>query len=190
MARLAYLMVFQMYQSSKCCTYCPSITTQSSAQCLIDCCTCSKIPASPLIVHKHYPHAGATLLHHRLKWNKLNISNAPQRKFIRLRSGECEGHGQAHINLSTVYQRLNLDVHCEWETEVEPYCSSTTYEFIFIEVHLPWALVQHLKKIMVCHSCESTLQNIGAVSQCPMIPAHTLIENHCWCLDCRIAWGF
>lgn len=93
MAWLAYLTAFQMYQSIMCSICCPSITTQSSEQCLIDCCTCSKIPAFPLIVHKHSPHADATLLHHRLKWHKINISNTPQRKSIRLRSGECEGHG-------------------------------------------------------------------------------------------------
>lgn len=99
---LAYLTVFQMYQSSVCSYSCPSITTQSSEQCLVDCCTCSKIPAFSPIVHKHSIHADATLLHHRLKWHELNFSNTPQRMSIRLRSGECEGHGTGP----------HLPIHC------------------------------------------------------------------------------
>jgi hypothetical protein len=46
------------------------------------------------------------------------------------------------------------------------------------------------KKLWYATPVSLLCKTYGAVSQCPMIPACTLIENQLRCHDCRIAWGF
>jgi hypothetical protein len=46
------------------------------------------------------------------------------------------------------------------------------------------------KKLWYATSMSVHDKTDSPISQSPMIPAHTLIEDQCWFLDCRIAWGF
>jgi hypothetical protein len=98
--------------------------------------------------HKHSPCAVAALLHYRLKWHKPNISNTPPEEspsdwgLVSMRAMEW-----AHLNLSTFHQNLNVDVvEHDWGNEPEPQCAWTTCDFVFIEVHRPWAVVENLRK--------------------------------------------
>jgi hypothetical protein len=138
------------------------------------------------LVHKHFPCAVAALLHHRLKWLIPNISNTPTKESpsdwgpVSMRAMEW-----AHPNLSTFHE--SLDRCCL--TWMRKWTRAPLY------MNHMWFCIDRGTSSMGCGRkftkklwYATLVSLLGKTCQSPIISACTLIRNHCWCLNCRIAW--
>jgi hypothetical protein len=75
-AWLACLKSYRIYQSSNCAIRCPPYSTRGLARSIADWRSPSKFRVFPL-GHNSSPRGTEILLHHELKWHKLNVRNTP-----------------------------------------------------------------------------------------------------------------